>query len=59
MRSFRDYYLRECNIRLLPFSKDRKGWEQLPDVLEYLAAEIPVRDVLPSQQRLEMRALLE
>jgi SIR2-like domain len=59
MRSFRDYYLRECNIQLLPFSKDQKGWHQLVEVLEYLAAEIPVGGVLPSQQRLEMRVLLE
>jgi hypothetical protein len=59
MRSFRDYYLRECNIRLLPFSKDQKGWAQLLDVLEYLAKEIPVGSLLASQQRLEMEALLE
>ena len=59
MRSFRDYYLRECNIGLLPFSKDQKGWRQLVEVLEYLAREIPVGGLLPTQQRLEMDALLE
>ncbi len=59
MRSFHDYYLRECNIGLLPYSKDQRGWAQLIDVLEYLAREIPVVGLLASQQRLEMEALLE
>jgi hypothetical protein len=59
MRSFRDYYLQECNIGLLPFSKDQRGWGQLIHVLEYLAQAIPVGGLLPSQQRLEMDALLE
>jgi hypothetical protein len=59
MRSLEDYYLREFNIRLLPFSKDQAGWSQLVAVAEHLAREIPVGGVLPSQQRLEMEALLK
>lgn len=58
-RSLRDYYLREFNVRLLPFSKDQNGWNQLIHVIEYLAKQIPVSGVLPSQQRLEMEGLLE
>ena len=59
MLSLREYYLRECNIELLPFSRDQKGWSQLIDVIEYLAAEIPIGGVLPSQQRVEMEGLLQ
>ena len=59
MLRLREYYLRECKIELLPFSRDQKGWNQLIDVIEYLAAEIPIGGVLPSQQRVEMESLLE
>jgi len=58
MRSFRQYYLRECNVALLPYSKDARGWEQLIDVVQYLSSEIPIGGLLPSQKRLAMEALL-
>ena len=59
MRSLENYYLHEFNIRLLPFSRDLSDWNQLIEVIEYLAREIPVGGVLPSQQRLDMGTLLE
>lgn len=59
MRSLQEYYLREFNVRLLPFSRDEKGWHQLIDVLEYLAREIPVHGILPAQQRHELEELLK
>lgn len=59
MRSLGDYYLQEFNVRLLPFSKDLSGHGQLIEVLEYLSREIPVDEVLPSEKRLAMEALLK
>lgn len=59
MHSLRDYYLREFDIALLPFSRDQKNWAQLIDVVEHLAATIPVGSVLPSAARLAMEALLD
>jgi len=59
MRGLSDYYLNEFNVRLLPFSKDQSGWHQLIEVVEHLSRQIPVGGVLPTQQRLEMEALLE
>ena len=58
MQSLRDYYDREFNVRLMPFSKDKKGWQQLIDVVEYLSSEIHVGATLPLAKRLEMEALL-
>lgn len=59
MRSLRDYYLNECGIRLLPFSKDQRGWHQLIDVIEYLATEIRVGALQVSARLREMEGLLE
>jgi hypothetical protein len=59
MLSMREYFLQEFNVELLPFSKDENGWEQLIDVLEHLAREIPAHQMLSAQQRHEMEELLE
>jgi hypothetical protein len=58
MRSLRNYYLNEFNVRLLPYSRDGKNWAQLTEVIQHLAAEIPVHEVLPSAKWLEMQELL-
>jgi hypothetical protein len=58
MRSLREYYLHECRIELLPFCKDRNGWDQLIDIVEYLAKEIPVHDELQIQALQDMEQLL-
>ncbi len=57
-RSLSEYYLRECNIRLLPFSMDARGYSQLVDVVEFMSSEIPVGRVHALRQLLEMEALL-
>jgi hypothetical protein len=57
-RSLSDYYLRECNIRLLPFSIDARGYSQLVDVVQFLGSEMPVGPVHAMRQLLEMEALL-
>ncbi len=59
MRSLGDYYLQEFNVRLLPFSKDQSGRNQLIEVVEYLSREIPVGGVLPTEKRRAMEALLK
>lgn len=58
-RSLTDYYLRQCQIGLLPFSKEAKGHEQLAAVVEHLSQVIPTGHVLELQGRLEMEALLQ
>ena len=55
----RDYFLREFNVGLLPFLKDEKGRDQLVDVLEAMAREIPVGNVLPAEERRALEGLLE
>ena len=37
-------YYRESGIQLIPFSKDQKGWDQLPDVIERFARDMPTSD---------------
>lgn len=39
--SLANYFRSECGIELLPFSLDDKNWEQLIDVLEFFAQELP------------------
>ena len=58
-RSLESYFLRECDIGLIPYSRETKGWEQLIEVIEYLSEQIPVGRVLNLQQRIEMGALLK
>lgn len=58
-RSLEDYYLQQCGIGLLPFSRETQGWSQLVEVIEYLGREIPAGPVLGLQQRLDMEELLK
>ncbi|MGE0639328.1 MAG: SIR2 family protein [Thermoanaerobaculia bacterium] len=59
MRRLRTYYREECGIELVPFALDGRGYDQLIDVLEAFAKEIPAATPLVMQEKLEMRALLE
>ncbi|MGY4515032.1 hypothetical protein [Lysobacter sp. HA18] len=59
MEFFSSYYAREFNIELIPFSMDDGGWNHLANVIEFLAAEIPVSAPLATQRRLEMEQLLD
>ena len=58
MRSLTQYY-RQCGIQLLPFQRDQKDWEQLIDVLEHYAGEMPATSPLNLQIQADMEALLD
>jgi len=57
MRSLKRYYLQECGIQLIPFLRDQKDWDQLLEVLEDFAREIPAKDLEQLQEFLEMERL--
>ena len=44
-RNLEGYY-RESSIQLIPFSKDQKGWDQLLDVVERFASDVPASDLV-------------
>ena len=53
-RNLTAYYLEDCDIELLSFSKDQKGWYQLIDVVETFARELaPRRMVLEDLKVME------
>lgn len=56
--SLSKYYSDEIGVRLLPFSKDKKDWEQLVDVIEHLAEEVPTGSTLALRKRAELRELI-
>ena len=39
-------YYRESGIQLIPFSMDQKGWDQLLDVVERFARDVPVSNLV-------------
>ena len=45
VRSLKSYY-RESGIQLIPFVKDLKGWDQLLDVVERFARDVPASDLV-------------
>jgi len=51
-------YFRPFGIGLLPFSRDKHDWDQLVEVIEYFAREIPTGPPLILPKRLEMEELL-
>lgn len=59
LRTLRSYYLNECGIELIPFLRDQKDREQLLDVLEHFAREMPASDPMVLQRAQEMEALLD
>lgn len=58
MKSLKKYYQKEFKVELLPFSLDKKGYDQLTDVIEQLSKEIPIGQLLQSQSRCDMKTLL-
>ncbi len=56
-RSLERYFL-QFGIGLLPFSRDQHDWNQLADVIGYLATELPLGPALALPRRLEMEDLL-
>jgi hypothetical protein len=59
MKSLKRYYASECGVELMPFCRDERDWDQLVDVLEHLAQQLPVGALLNLQKRAELRGLLE
>ena len=51
-------YFSQFGIGLLPFLRDERDWDQLSEVIEYLAREIPPGPSLTLPKRLEMEELL-
>ena len=52
-----DAYYRESGIELISFSRDEKGWDQLLDVVERFAREMPASDLV-LEDFSQMEALL-
>lgn len=59
MSSLRAYYLKECGIQLLPFSRDENDYDQLMDVLEAFAAAMPATSALTLQKMTDMEGWLD
>ena len=59
MQSLRQYYLEQCGIGLIPFSRDLKDWNQLLDVLEKFAKDIPASALIVLQELKEMEDFLD
>ncbi|MDD5451627.1 MAG: SIR2 family protein [Desulfovibrionales bacterium] len=51
-------YFHQFGIGLLPFSRDERDWDQLVEVIDYLARKIPPGPPLSLPKRLEMEELL-
>lgn len=58
MRSYASYYLNECGIELIPFRRDEKDWDQLLDVVEAFAREMPSTSPFMLQRMQNMEDLL-
>lgn len=56
-RSLENYF-RQFGIGLLPFSRDKHDWDQLVEVIEYFAREIPPGPSLILPKLLDMEELL-
>jgi len=52
-------YFRQFGIGLLPFSRDERDWNQLAEVINHLATEIPPGPALDLPSRIEMEDLLQ
>jgi NAD-dependent SIR2 family protein deacetylase len=51
-------YYRDCGIELIPYLKDQKGWDQLVDVLESFARQLPPAELAVLAELKEMEELL-
>lgn len=59
VRSMKRYYLNECGIELIPFSRDLKDRRQLLDVLEDFARSLPASEPMVLKEFEEMEDLLD
>jgi hypothetical protein len=58
MRELRTYYSAQCRITMIPYLRDELDWDQLLDVIDYFAREIPIGDAQVSAQLASMKELL-
>ena len=58
MRSLHEYYLNQLGILLIPFQRDKKDRDQLVDVLEAFAEQIPASAPSMLQKLIDMEDLL-
>jgi hypothetical protein len=59
IEGLRDYYLNECGIGLLPFSRERLDWHQLIEVIEHFSRELSTGPLTALARRREMEELLK
>lgn len=59
MRHMHQYYANECGIELIPFRRDAKDYDQLLDVLDNFAKELPPATLADVQLLSEMKDLLD
>lgn len=55
--SMGNYYRNECGIHLLPFLRDRNGWDQLLEVLDQYSRSLIASEPSKLQTRIEMERL--
>jgi hypothetical protein len=58
IESFTNYYKR-FNVTLLPFCRDKNDWDELANVIEELARQLPLRPRLDISKLKEMEDLLK
>lgn len=58
MRELRTYYSAQCRITMIPYLRDELDWDQLLDVVDYFAREIPIGDAQVSARLAGMKELL-
>ncbi|MDE2464537.1 MAG: SIR2 family protein [Alphaproteobacteria bacterium] len=58
MRELRTYYTAQCRITMIPYLRDELDWDQLLDVIDHFAREIPIGDAQVSARLASMKELL-
>jgi len=56
--ALREYFLQQCGVELIPFSRDEEDWRQLIHVLEDFVGKLPKNDPLTVQDFREMEGLV-
>jgi hypothetical protein len=56
--ALQEYFLKQCGIQLIPFSRDKEDWRQLIQVLEKFASALPENDPMIAQDLKDMEALI-
>ncbi len=59
MQNLKRYYMRECGIELISYSRDRKDWDELLDVVAELARIAPASALMRLQEFSDMEDLLD